>query len=437
MTDLTLQAQVAAQHDDWSTVTLLLQRLLLADTAPTLEVSQDAALLDLALQVLALGDFQSQWEVAKVFSRFGSAAIAPLIDLLQDDLAELESRWFAARILGDLNDPVAIRALVEQLHHSDDEDLSRVVAEALANLGTSAIAALTELLTSTDTRRFAVQALAQIHQSDIVTPLLSVVNDPDAEIRTSAISALSSFHHAQITPVLVAALHDSAATVRRTAIAGLSVRPDLLESWNLVDQLAQCLWDLNPSVCQQAALALGKLGQDAAVPALERALIADHTPLPLRLDIVRALSWIGTQQALTSLQHSLTATPAKFVEPVYQEIITLMGRWSEPSLQAIASQILIDVLTTHEMGQLSVNLRRTLAIALGELKQPEALEPLLQLLADSDSGVQLHAIAALKQLDADAAYARLATLSSNQTLPENLRKGIIVALREWETELPR
>ncbi|NJP08137.1 MAG: HEAT repeat domain-containing protein [Leptolyngbyaceae cyanobacterium RU_5_1] len=74
---------------------------------------------------------------------------------------------------------------------------------------------------------------------------------------------------------------------------------------------------------------------------------------------------------------------------------------------------------------------------MGQLQQSAALEPLIQLLADEDAGVRLHAIAALKTLDPHAAYQRLQVLQSRPDLPEALRQGVAIALTEWQIEWPQ
>lgn len=423
-------AQAAAERGDWSAIVPILQHFLLEPASDQAATDGDR-LLDLALQVLKYGDFQEQWEVAKLFSQLGDRPIAPLITLLQDEAAELESRWFAARILGDLNNPVAIRALVEQLQASDDDDLSQMAAEALANLGTDAIAALTSLLEPSETRLFAAQALAQIQHSASVTPLLTVVTDSNPMIRGLAIAALGNFPDARVPPVLVNALRDPVASVRRAAIAGLAVRTDLSTPLDLVERLSTCLWDLNLSVCQQAALALGRFKDDHAVAALSRVLTT-QSPAVLQLDCVRALGWIGTSAALTALfgvwelaasNEGLTSGSRSLVS----EIVIVLGRWGEPALKPVAAQRLIEALDQPVVGE-DTTLRQAIATALGELKQPLALEPLIQLLADSHPGVRLHAIAALKALS-DNTFSYLQQLQTQVSEP--LQSGIAVALREW------
>lgn len=78
------------------------------------------------------------------------------------------------------------------------------------------------------------------------------------------------------------------------------------------------------------------------------------------------------------------------------------------------------------------NIKSAIALSLGQLGEIQALHPLIQLLA-SDTGVRLHAIAALKNLAPDAAYEQLQQLASNDLAPE-LKQGIAIALAEWATE---
>ena len=436
MSDLISHAQEAARCGDWARVTDFLQHALIPESALSVAGSDISCWLDLALQVLREGDFHEQWEVTKVFQCFGTAAIAPLITLLQDEDAELEAQWFAARILGNSNHPMAIRALVEQLKTSDDDDLSKMLAEALANLGISAIEALTNLLASEETRLLALQALVQIRHSETVTPLLSVVNDPDPSIRATAIQALSSFRDPRTPDVLVQALGDPSATVRKAAIAGLSVRTDLIDSFGLVNRLADHLWDLDISVCHQAGLALGRLGHDAAIPALEQVLKSANTPLLLQQDAIRALSWLGSKTALETLKHWLLADSGHPSTVAYLEGVTALGRWNRPDLQPLAAEVLVNVLNAQPFVD-HATLRQAIATALGELKQPSSLEPLIYLLEDEDTGVRLHAIAALRAIDPQTAYTRLEAMQASTELSEKLRAGIAMALSEWRTELPR
>ncbi|WP_421656690.1 HEAT repeat domain-containing protein [Leptothermofonsia sp. ETS-13] len=436
MSNFLEQAQKAAQQGDWLRLSQFLQQWLLTEpNVPLLEADTRQGLA-LALMVLETGDFQARWDVAKVFPALGEAAIAPLIDLLQDDEADLESRWFAARILGEFDNPDTVQALIAILQNAEDEELSMIAAEALANLGASAICALTSLLANEDTRFLAVQSLSQIRRSETIAPLLSVVNDPQPGIRAMAIDALGSFHDPRIPPLLLQALTDPAAIVRRNAVASLGVRSDLINELDLVSPLSDRLWDLNLDVCQQTAIALGRIGTDAAIDRLFRVLTSPHTPLPLQIETIRALGWAETEKALECLQQSLiTLDPSHTPVEVFQEMVTILGRWSNPNLKPHAAAILINLVNSTHPITTHPKIKQTIALSLGHLGQLVAIEPLSQLLADEDIGVQLHAIAALKSLDFQTSLQHLKTLARQNNLSEAMKRGVAIALQEWKGEM--
>lgn len=423
------QAQIAGQQRRWTLVVQYLQ--LLASEGFTAVGGQPSGqaddylqqILALALEGLVAGNFSERWAVAKAFPQIGLIAIDPLIEILQDVEADLESRWFAARILGEFDQPGVVTALVALLQTSVDEDLTTMAAEALAKLGNSAIAVLTDLLTEEKTRLLAVRSLAQIRRSETITPLISVVHDAQVAVRATAIEAIGSFHDPQVPPVLIQALTDPAAQVRRAALFGLGFRPDLAEELDLVTVIQPLLKDVNLDVCSGAAIALGRLGTDAA-PALAEVLQSSFTPAPLQVTIVSALSWIETPQSLEYLRQAL-AIPSL---PLVQEVVTTLGRVTQPNLMAPAAKILIAALNSQHLATQSPTVKQAIALSLGQLAQPQAIQPLIELLADPDTRVRLHAIAALKRL---AARHHLEDLVNDQQISPGLREGVVIALAEW------
>jgi HEAT repeat protein len=350
MSNVLEQATAAAEQRNWSLLNHCLQQLPLGKTATHPEVGASPLnerdleqVLNWALDVLDAGDFQERWEVAKVIPKLGERAIAPLIEILEDDEADLEMRWFAARILGELNAPTAITALVDLLKTAEDEDLAEMAATALSNLGNSAIDALSDLLSDPESRLLATRSLAQIRRPEIIAPLLSVIRDSEVVVRSTAIEALSSFHDSRIPPVLLEALNDPAAVVRKEAAIGLGLRSDLREELDLLNRLKPLLYDFNPDVCQQAAIALGRLGTDEAAVALFNVLKSPATPVPLQIDFIRALGWVGSAKTLDYLQQALTITSVECV----LEVVRVLGRVEQPILKTKAAQILIDFLNSQ------------------------------------------------------------------------------------------
>jgi HEAT repeat protein len=419
------QAQAARSLGNWSSVIQCLQQLIGSKKEGVQEFER-SHLLELAIDVLVFGDFHERWEIAKVFPKLGQEAIAPLLEILADEDAEEELRWYTARILGEFSHPSVINALVELLKTEESEELNAIAAASLGNIGSSAIASLTELLAEEETRLLAVRSLSHIRRTETIAPLLCVVQDPQVSIRAAAIEALSSFHDSRIPPVLLNALNDIAAPVRREAVIGLSFRADLREELDLVNRLQPKLYDFNINVCTAAAIALGRLGTDTAASALYQVL-SPITPVSLQIEIVRALGRVGTQRSLEYLRSALNQLESS---ALWQEIVTVLGRVEQP-LRTKAAEILIELLSGHPAIE-HENIKSAIALSLGQLGEIQALEPLIQLLA-SNTGVRLHAITALKNLAPDAAYEQLQQLASNDLAPD-LKQGIAIALQEWSHE---
>ncbi|OLP17307.1 hypothetical protein BST81_15975 [Leptolyngbya sp. 'hensonii'] len=439
--DLLEQAQLAAQQGQWSWLAQCLQQIqTLSRGVPDMTVAWSESspdcryqqLLAFALNVLEMGDFYDRWEITKVFPAFGTVAIPALVEILQDADADWELRWFAARILGECNHPTVIDSLMGllQAETSQDEELTAIIAEALANLGTPAVAALAELLTSSTTRLVAVKALAQIHQPEIIPPLLAIVSDPQISVRMTAIEALSSFSDVRVIPVLFAALDDPVASVRREAVIGVGLRADLVDAGQLVELLHDRLQDANLAVRQQAIITLGRLGTVAAATVLFQNLTHLETPAALHLEIIRALSWIRVPESLSYLRQALLQYTAN--SSLTREIVVALGRFKQPELQPIAVETLLDLCYSSRYQGCELEIKQAITVSLGELGHPQGIECLIQLMADPDLSVQLHAIAALKKLDFGGTSRQyLQTLAHDTSVSPELRQTVALALQEW------
>ncbi|MBD2592721.1 HEAT repeat domain-containing protein [Nostoc spongiaeforme FACHB-130] len=387
---LLMQTQTAYDAADWSSLIQYLQQLILVDDEQNPEY-----LLKLALPILEMGDFQQRWEVTKFLVRLGNIAIAPLVEILEDEEAEEELRWYAARTLGEFQNPDAIAPLVELLKTSDDEELKAIAATALGQMGSLAISELSELLKQDDTRLLAVRSLAYIRTPETIAPLLTVVQDTEVAVRATALEALSSFHDERVPPVLITALDDVVATIRRIAVLGLSVRPDLTGELDLVTKLQPKLYDFNIDVCSATAIALSRLGGDETTQHLFSVLMSPHTPTTLQLEIIRALVWVETISGLEYLQQALNQSKS---EILCQEIVTVLGRVEKPQLTTKATEILLELLNSHHPAKEIAYIKSAIALSLGRLGNQQAIPSLTTLLQDSNEQVKLHAIAALKKL---------------------------------------
>lgn len=394
------------------------------------------ASLAMTLKVLRTGDFQSRWEVMKLLPGFGTSAIAPLVALVETEAAlevdetDGELLWFAARILGQFQHPDAIAALVNLIQAVDRDDIAGIAATALASIGPTTIPQLVPLLDTSATRPFAIQALAQINSPATVDWLLTAVGDAEPSIRATAIEALSHFRDSRVDAALLHALADPFAPVRRAAVSSLGVRAKQMANGEVALQLQPCLYDVNAGVANQAAIALGRIGSEAAVAALVERL-QQSAPLSLQLELVRALQRCGSKTALDAIAQQLQTTfthPTEFAEALQQEIVAGLGRIETEPAKQQAAAIAQQCLASPFCDQLSPPVKQSLALSLGQLGQPQAIEALTQLLADSETGVRLHALAALKQLNARS---QLIALRSQEIENSALAIGITEALSEW------
>ena len=184
------EAIARAEKNDWTGTISRLQQLPLESLShkpSPLINSEWEQICQLALQILEQGDFQQQWEIANILGRLGERVIPFLITLLENPHANLDSRWFAGRILSQFNHPDSIVALAKLLQKTQEEDLALMASQSLGHLGSAAVEHLNKLLQAPESRLLAVLALAQIRRVETITPLLQVTDDDLPAIRITAI----------------------------------------------------------------------------------------------------------------------------------------------------------------------------------------------------------------------------------------------------------
>jgi len=109
----------------------------------------------------------------------GTDAIPALIDCLQD--ANEDARWRAAKALGDIGDPSVIPLLAAALN-DDDYDVRKHARRALVGFGKAAVAALIDVLCSSNrsvARWEAADGLGDIGDETAVPALINTLQDPD------------------------------------------------------------------------------------------------------------------------------------------------------------------------------------------------------------------------------------------------------------------
>ena len=392
-------------------------------------------ILSIALRTLQAGDFQVRWDLAKVIPNFGSVAIAPLIALLDEAQGDddWELIWFIARILGNYPCPEAIATLSDLLRSTSQQDIATVAIDALASIGESAIPTLSTLAQEPSTRLSAVRALAQIRHPSVVDILIMLAQDDDATIRVASIVTLGHIHQPRITQLLIQSLGDPSSSVRRSAVVGLSLQLDMISESQFLKVTEPLLWDINLDVRRQAVLALSRLKSVNAVHVLFRTLCSPHTPNLLNGDILRALIWTESKEALQCLQEFIDkAIPKKLstfdrndsiqsssthikrldsvdvIATFLYDVANTFGLIEQEESKALATEILVDLLHVMDNSKTyrfdDVQIRQAIAHSLGHLGQISAVPSLTRLLRDHDKRVQLHTSSALKKILGNASF---------------------------------
>ena len=377
------RAKTAADNGNWSIAIDYLQQLSID------QIADSELVLDIALQVLIQGDFDQQWEIAKIIPKLGDIAVQPLLDLLNDIDIDIEDRWVVARILGEFDRPQVVTALIELIQQQEDLELTEIATSALTKIGVPAISALTDLF-ATPNRHTAITTLARIRHSKTIEPLIQVIDDPDPQLRSLVVEALGSFHDPRIPPLLITKLTDVAANVRKAAVTALCLRSDLAAELDLSRHLRPLLFDLNLAVCQATALGLARLPDRLNIEVLASVLSSPQTPIELQSSVILALGWIGTIPAIDSL---MAAFP-HIAPSLAPEIAIAIGKTDRE--QIYASQALANRL--QRVDPSAAIIKQEIATALGNLGNPDIVPDLILLLNDPDDRVKLYAINAISKL---------------------------------------
>ncbi|MDX1995927.1 MAG: HEAT repeat domain-containing protein [bacterium] len=138
------------------------------------------------------------------------------------DNSEWQTRLAAVKALGERRDPAALDGLLYALS-DDDTDVREAAWQALALLGSAAVPALTEKLTSSVmlTREAAAKALEKIGDVYALPALIAALDDESAWVRLPVVRALGVVGDARVVNSLIARLLDSDADVRLAAAASL------------------------------------------------------------------------------------------------------------------------------------------------------------------------------------------------------------------------
>ncbi|NJM75542.1 MAG: HEAT repeat domain-containing protein [Acaryochloridaceae cyanobacterium RU_4_10] len=117
-------------------------------------------------------------------------------------------------------------------------------------------------------------------------------------------------------------------------------------------------------------------------------------------------------------------------DPLLQEVLASLSRIVDPEVQLEAAERVLEFLRSPLL-QGSVNLQANAVSCLGRLAKPSMIPEIVDLLANPNYRVRLHAIAALKQISTEEADREIQRRYQEQHIPPELAEGLAIALREW------
>jgi HEAT repeat protein len=329
---------------------------------------------------------------------------------------------------------------LQRLKSKDVTTRMRIVEEMAATGKASVfepIAAALKEDEESDVRVAAARGLGFLGDDRGVGPLALALHDPVPEVRTAAAQALRRVGDTRAIEPLLNSLRDPNHNVRwhvATALTALGWRPNsdtefVLRSVALgqheeaaaygeeaVESLIKCLEDASSPKRQEAAVALGKIGDSRAVKPLEGVL--EDEDGHLRVSAIEALSQIGATDSRALLFRRLkdrdrhvraAAVEAlgrvgdpRIVEPIAESLLS-DGSWEVRKLSVEALGRIRDERTTEllcrALEDSDSDVRQTAANALGQLPDPRSIGPLVLTLKDENSSVRQAAKASLRQID--------------------------------------
>jgi len=393
-----------------------------------------ARAVELLINALGADQQRVRRQAETALVAIGSEAVDPLLSALSSPTSA-SRRQQAARILGQVKDPRAVEPLVSALSDTDS-DVRIEARDALVEIGAPAVEPLMRTLRSPGAqapRHGAALALGKIKDPRAIAPLIEALKGsaPTAPYETEYARALGQLGAVTVEP-LIDALADRRTYVRYGAAdaLGLTKDPRAIEplvaalgdqEYNVrvaahialqgmkalaVDSLVRGLHNGNARARAESAGLLAELGESRTVAPLVEALKDQEEEV--RKQAAKALGHLKDPLAVRPLIAALEAPGSG------NAVADALGQLGASAVEPLISAL--------EQGNERV--RGFAADALGHIKDPRAVRPLIAALGDSAG--RLHGVVpALDRLGEPALEPLLAALADpNETVRKRAAKTL-------------
>ncbi len=383
-------------------------------------------------------------------------AVEALVKALQDD--DTNVRYHAIEALGKLKAVEAVDALVE-IAESRDFFLSFVALDALAKIGDPRIVSrIVPLLDDDLLRDPAINLLGQLGDESAVAPLTALLNTPIAptDIIADALATLSDRYEQQfgeasyiadltsheISPTGVQNLLDALETPGKENLRSIALvlgwlkspsvdraltrlmgrvdlRNEIIEALvrhgsSTIDLLISQLIAEDLEVRRSAVVALGRIGDSSAVPAVVNTLNDES----LAVDAANALAQIGDPSAVDGLLNLIGSDDAS----IRQAAVSALNSVIPPSMSGRIIPLLHDS---------DPNVRESAVKIAGYFGYPEAASALVELSGDPNERVKCAAIEHLPYVEDERAFDVLMHAIKDET--PSVRAAVARALGVMDT----
>jgi|GEM_PF-1352091 HEAT repeat protein len=348
--------------------------------------------------MVAFRDRDRRGKAWAALDKIKKPALQPLIPLLKMRIPKDEGFPVdVASLLGSIDDPAAVPALLEQINDVKVPGLRRQVVRSLTAIADPR-ATLPILKLSYEDPQMTLEcitAFGEFRDPRAVPRLIELLSHYDADVPPAAVAALQKIGKPSI-PALLVAAKDKNAQRRANAVLALGS----IGGPETVPVLLAAAKDADPSVRLSAVIGLGKLTGPDAVRATP-VLVAHFTD---EGEIASAAA-----DSLQSIVANMPAEQASLIPSVLRPLVEAMGTQGEDLTPVYyASRVLARIgsraapVLAQELKSPSAWRRKWAALTLGDMEDKDAVRkevPALQsLLADGNADVRWAASKALQKM---------------------------------------
>jgi len=306
-----------------------------------------------------------------------------------------EERRGTAHLLGEMKEKRGVKPLIELLSDRS-EAVQEAAADALVKIdGEEVIQGILPLLKSeaAGVRNLVIEILQSLGEKSL-DALLSLLKDEDHDVRKFACDILGNIGSHRAVSHLIATLKDPNKNVASSAAEALGNIGDNKAVKPLIKSLKSKMWLSCP-----AAEALGKIGDSRAVKPLIHLILNCSEENNLTLFFaVKALGDIGEIEGGEFLVSFLESAQGAIVTHIIEALEQIsLGSGENLLLKANSGKIIPLLLASLKDEDIEV--RRKAIITLGQIKSSQAIEPLINLLLDSEEEIREAAAQALVNVD--------------------------------------